>query len=109
MRKQNPFAVLIFFIIFCLGAGLAYAMFETSGNPQSVWVGIVAFVIAVVFSLAIKVANQWERAVVLRLGKFHCLRGPGLFFIVPIIDSIPYWIDIRVITTSSVLSKKKKR
>jgi regulator of protease activity HflC (stomatin/prohibitin superfamily) len=38
--------------------------------------------------------------VVLRLGSFHALKEPGLFFIIPIIDSIPYWIDIRVITTS---------
>jgi regulator of protease activity HflC (stomatin/prohibitin superfamily) len=37
--------------------------------------------------------------VILRLGQFHSLRGPGLFFIVPVIDSIPYWIDTRVITT----------
>jgi regulator of protease activity HflC (stomatin/prohibitin superfamily) len=37
--------------------------------------------------------------VVLRLGRFHSLKGPGLFFIIPIIDTIPYWIDTRVITT----------
>ena len=36
----------------------------------------------------------------MRLGKFHALKGRGLFFIVPIIDTIPYWIDTRVITTS---------
>jgi regulator of protease activity HflC (stomatin/prohibitin superfamily) len=47
-----------------------------------------------------KVAFQWNRAIVLRLGKYHSLRGPGLFFIIPIIDNIPYWIDIRVISTS---------
>ena len=38
----------------------------------------------------------WERALVLRLGKFRALRGPGLFFIIPIIDTVPYWIDTRV-------------
>jgi regulator of protease activity HflC (stomatin/prohibitin superfamily) len=45
------------------------------------------------------VADQWDRAVILRLGKFHALKGPGLFFMIPVVDSIPYWIDIRVITT----------
>jgi regulator of protease activity HflC (stomatin/prohibitin superfamily) len=45
------------------------------------------------------VADQWDRAVILRLGKFHALKGPGLFFIIPVIDAIPYWIDTRVITT----------
>src|SRR5215216_5011094 len=48
---------------------------------------------------ALKVASQWEKAVVLRLGKFHALRGPGIFWIIPIIDSIPSWIDHRVMVT----------
>ena len=100
MRKQNPFAILIFFVIFGLGAGLAYAVFAVCENLQSVWIGIGALILAVIVSCAIKVADQWEKAVVLRLGKFHSLRGPGLFLIVPVIDSVPYWIDIRVITTS---------
>ena len=51
-------------------------------------------------SLAIKVADQWDKAVILRLGKFRSLQGPGLFFIIPVIDSIAYWIDTRVITAS---------
>jgi regulator of protease activity HflC (stomatin/prohibitin superfamily) len=59
-----------------------------------------AFIIALVVASAIQVADQWDKAVVLRLGQFHALRGPGLFFIIPVIDSIPYWIDIRVLTTS---------
>src|SRR5207248_5997095 len=46
-----------------------------------------------------KIARQWERAVVLRLGKFIGLRGPGLFWIIPFVDSISTWIDQRVITT----------
>lgn len=48
---------------------------------------------------ALKVANQWEKAVVLRLGKFRGLRGPGPFWIVPIVDTIPSWIDHRVMVT----------
>lgn len=54
---------------------------------------------------AIKVAAQWEKAVVLRLGKFHALRGPGLFWIIPIIDSIPSWIDHRVMVTPFAAQK----
>lgn len=49
---------------------------------------------------ALKVANQWEKAVVLRLGKFHGLKGPGMFWIIPIVDSATAWIDHRVIVTS---------
>ncbi len=54
---------------------------------------------------ALKVANQWEKAVVLRLGKFQKLAGPGLFWIIPIIDSIPTWIDHRVMVTPFAAQK----
>jgi regulator of protease activity HflC (stomatin/prohibitin superfamily) len=47
----------------------------------------------------LKVASQWEKAIVLRLGKFHALRGPGAFWIIPIFDAIPSWIDHRVMVT----------
>ena len=47
-----------------------------------------------------RVAQQWERAVVLRLGRFAGLRGPGLFWIVPFVDSVSSWIDQRTITTT---------
>ena len=53
----------------------------------------------------LKVAAQWEKAVVLRLGKFHALRGPGLFWIVPIMDTIPSWIDHRVMVTPFAAQK----
>jgi regulator of protease activity HflC (stomatin/prohibitin superfamily) len=72
---------------------------------NKVSIGIGAFIIALLVSLAIKIADQWNRAVVLRLGRFHSLRGPGLFFIIPVIDTIPYWIDIRVNTTSFTAEK----
>jgi regulator of protease activity HflC (stomatin/prohibitin superfamily) len=76
-------------------------LLNRSGNvTASTSVFITAFVVAGIVSAATKVADQWDRAVVLRLGKFRSLQGPGLFFIVPIIDAIPYWIDTRVITTS---------
>ncbi len=48
---------------------------------------------------AIQVARQWEKAVVLRMGKMRGLRGPGLFWIVPILDSITTWVDQRVMVT----------
>jgi regulator of protease activity HflC (stomatin/prohibitin superfamily) len=101
MRKQSSFAVLIFLLISGLGLGLAYATFRATGNPrQSTSIAVAGFIIAIIVSSAIKIADQWEKAVVLRLGKFYSLRGPGLFFIIPIIDSVVYWIDIRVITTT---------
>ena len=56
--------------------------------------------IGIYILFALKVANQWEKAVVLRLGKFHGLKGPGMFWIIPIVDSATSWIDHRVIVTS---------
>jgi regulator of protease activity HflC (stomatin/prohibitin superfamily) len=101
MRQINYFAALIFFVILGIGAGLVFLIFKLSGNiTGSTWTGIIFFLIAITVSCAIKIANQWERAVVLRLGHYYALKGPGLFFIIPVIDNIPYWIDIRVITTT---------
>jgi regulator of protease activity HflC (stomatin/prohibitin superfamily) len=74
--------------------------YDASNVATSTIIMVSAFVVALLISIAIKIANPWERAVVLRLGRFQSLRGPGLFFIIPILDTIPYWIDTRVITTS---------
>jgi regulator of protease activity HflC (stomatin/prohibitin superfamily) len=60
---------------------------------------IVLILIGTYIMLAIKIASQWEKAVVLRLGKFHGLKGPGLFWIIPIVDTIANWIDNRVMVT----------
>jgi len=56
--------------------------------------------IGVVASQSPKVAQQWERAILLRLGRYRGMQGPGLFFIVPFLDSVSAWIDQRTITTS---------
>jgi hypothetical protein len=66
-------------------------------NPAGVIVGLILGLLA---GVSPKIARQWERAVVLRLGRYTGLRGPGLFWIVPFVDTIPAWIDQRVITTS---------
>jgi len=105
MKSNSSFAGLIFFVILCIGIALAYAMYRVSANVNAIWIGVSAFAIALLVSSAIKIADQWVRAVILRLGRFHSLRGPGMFFIIPIVDAIPYWIDTRVITTSFTAEK----
>jgi regulator of protease activity HflC (stomatin/prohibitin superfamily) len=100
MRNQNSFPVIIFFVILGIGIVWARMAFDASNVATSTIIMVSAFVVALLISIAIKIANPWERAVVLRLGRFQSLRGPGLFFIIPILDTIPYWIDTRVITTS---------
>ncbi|RAK56263.1 slipin family protein [Phenylobacterium soli] len=65
------------------------------------WIGVGAVLILTgVLTLAsLKMANQWERAIVLRLGKLHKVAGPGLFVIVPVIDQVSSWVDQRIQTT----------
>jgi regulator of protease activity HflC (stomatin/prohibitin superfamily) len=66
-------------------------------NPGGAIVGVL---LGLLLAQSPKIARQWERAVVLRLGKFIGLRGPGLFWIIPFVDNISTWIDQRVITTA---------
>ena len=100
MKQQNrSFAILISFVILAIGAALAYVRFRVVDNVGAVAIGVGAVVLALIVAATIQVADQWDRAVVLRLGHFHALKGPGLFFIIPVVDAIPYWIDTRVITT----------
>jgi regulator of protease activity HflC (stomatin/prohibitin superfamily) len=99
MRSTSSFATLVFLVICGIGGGLAFAVRSPTSPAPSLVIGGLSFALAVVACLSIRVADQWDIAVVLRLGKFHGQKGPGLFFIIPVIDSIPYWIDTRVITT----------
>jgi regulator of protease activity HflC (stomatin/prohibitin superfamily) len=100
MRKTNALPWLVFVVIAGIGLAFAYLAYSRSAYEEGAAIGIVAFGIAVVVSYSIKIADQWERVVVLRLGRFRSLEGPGLFFIIPIVETVPYWIDIRVITSS---------
>jgi regulator of protease activity HflC (stomatin/prohibitin superfamily) len=100
MRNPSPLPGLIFIIIFVAGLGLAYANMSPESPAASVSIGVLSFIVAAIVANAVKVADQWERVVVLRLGKFRSLEGPGLFFIVPIIETVPYRIDTRVITST---------
>lgn len=105
MRTRSSFSSLIFFVIIIIGAILAYSSHNAGSSTAAVWIGIAFFVAAIIISASIKVADQWEKSVILRLGKFHSLGGPGLFFMVPVIDQVAYWIDTRVITTAFTAEK----
>jgi len=91
----RPNIVAIFVVAAPILAGLA--MLIVTGNP--LWF-IAGILIGLVLMQSPKIAKQWEKAVVLRLGRFVGLHGPGLFWILPFIDTVSSWIDQRVITTS---------
>jgi regulator of protease activity HflC (stomatin/prohibitin superfamily) len=100
MKTTDSFATLIFVVILSIGVGLTFAMYGISANWESISILIGVFITALLIFSAIRIADQWNRAVVLRLGRFRAVKGPGLFFIVPIIDTVPYLIDTRVITAT---------
>jgi regulator of protease activity HflC (stomatin/prohibitin superfamily) len=82
----------VFFICLALGLGVSALL----NNPAPI---VTAAVIGLYFLFAIKVAEQWQKAAVLRLGRYIGLRGPGMFFIIPVIDSISKYVDQRVRVT----------
>ena len=100
MRKSNSLSTLIFVLVLAIGLVLAYSLFWSENQPAAAATVIIAALIAFVVSYSVRVADQWERVVVLRLGRFRALKGPGLFFIIPVIETVPFWIDTRVITSA---------
>ena len=109
MQRTSSLSTLLFILILAAGIALAYGAYGPNATTGSVTIVAVAFLAAVIVARAVCVANAWQRAVVLRLGKFRALRGPGLFGIIPIIDTIPYWLDIRVLASSFKAEKTLTR
>jgi regulator of protease activity HflC (stomatin/prohibitin superfamily) len=94
-----PIAVFIFTIcMIILTLGSVYLDGKASDTAIGAWV-IVWLLIGIYILFALKVASQWEKGVVLRLGKIKGLKGPGLFWIIPIIDAVSTWVDHRVMVT----------
>ena len=91
--RVNIVATLLFIAPTLLGVVLSVL----AENPVGVIAGAI---IGLLVAMSPKIAKQWERAVVLRLGKYTGLKGPGLFWIVPFIDTITVYVDQRTITTN---------
>ncbi len=92
------FVAIVFYLIAILGAIGMDAVLHIAAGWILVYL-VVMILAGLYFMYAIQVASQWEKAVVLRFGKFHRLAGPGFFWIIPIIDTIANWIDHRVMVT----------
>jgi regulator of protease activity HflC (stomatin/prohibitin superfamily) len=100
MKQNSSFAALIVVLMLGLGGAIAFGLHRVSADGAAIVVLACAVGFAYIAASGIKVADQWNKAVVLRLGKFRSLEGPGLFLIIPLVESIPYWIDTRVLTSS---------
>jgi len=100
-KLVNSVSLAVFFIIEALVIAAGVLMGEELDVSDG-WVAafiVAGSLIATYLLFAIKIADQWEKAVLLRLGKFSGLKGPGRFLIIPIVDAIPKWIDHRVMVT----------
>ena len=89
---MNPITLFVVVVLVVLGAGAEAAIPGLSGAPF--------FVAAVVVALSLKMANTWQKFVILRAGKLQGVKGPGLFFILPIVDNVVAVIDERIQTTA---------
>jgi regulator of protease activity HflC (stomatin/prohibitin superfamily) len=97
-RGANAPAGLLAVIFVGLGA-FAFQQGVSRYGPGLYWIGALLILAGVLTPMALKMANQWERAVVLRLGRLQAVRGPGMCLIVPFIDDISSWLDQRIQTT----------
>jgi regulator of protease activity HflC (stomatin/prohibitin superfamily) len=99
--QVNGVAILVFLILMLVSSGAAVWM--ALERVKVLWIIgelLVLNIIGLYILLAFKVAEQWEKAIHLRLGRFIGLKGPGPFWIIPVVDTIPAWIDHRVMVTS---------
>jgi len=103
-KKQgqvNGVAVFIFLILVMISS--IAAIWMSIEKMKVLWIVVELLVLNILgfyVLLAFKVADQWEKAIHLRLGRFIGLKGPGPFWIIPIVDTLPAWIDHRVMVTS---------
>lgn len=106
LKGLNGFAATLCVIVMIIAVILAPLM-SLAGVPTG-WIAItviVLFLIGIYIFLALRIANQWEKAIVLRLGRFNGLKGPGPFWIIPIVDSISAMVDHRVMVTPFTAEK----
>ncbi|HQT68270.1 MAG: membrane protease subunit, stomatin/prohibitin [Rhodospirillales bacterium 20-60-12] len=88
---MNPITVFIALVLAFIGLGLSAALTPLIGG--------IFILLAVIVLFSLKMAKSWERFVILRAGRFHGVKGPGLFAIVPVLDSVTAVIDERIQTT----------
>jgi hypothetical protein len=100
--KSNGLAILLFLVL----AGMSIYAFMGFNSP---WISAGLGLLSILAGWSLRVAKQWERVVVLRLGRFQRLAGPGIFFIIPVVDEVPIWIDLRVRTTFFAAEKTLTR
>ncbi|MFH0984035.1 MAG: SPFH domain-containing protein [Candidatus Omnitrophota bacterium] len=93
---NNPISALIFFVLLIVGFLLGAPLFMAN-QGLGAFLGMIWFFISMVIASGVQMAAQWEKGVIFQLGKFSRISGPGLFFVIPIIEEARK-IDMRVLT-----------
>ena len=68
--------------------------------PLQIVLIVVIVIVLLIVARSLRIASEWQRAVVLRLGRFHKVKGPGLYLVFPIVDSVAQVVDLRIQTTT---------
>ena len=96
-KEFNPISIAVLVLLIGLIAIIHFHDELLSNKDIIPWlVALIGVIFALLIASAIKIADQWEKAVILRMGKFIGLKGPGLFLIIPVIDRVDKYIDQRV-------------
>ena len=92
----NRLAAFLALLVIALGVAVAVL---GEGQPVAITAAVILFVIGAFIPQSLMMASQWERAVVLRMGRLQSIQGPGVFWILPILDRVAAWVDQRIQTT----------
>jgi len=99
IKAKDYTIVLLRLIILVITAAVIFFIYSMPEKPQDLiemHIGISVFIVVFILVFSIRKADEWERAIVLRFGKFRKVKGPGLFFLVPLADRVAKLVDIRI-------------
>lgn len=96
---MSPITLTLMVVLFLCGLGFGGFAFPLNGSLHPIY-AVPFFAAAIVVGLSLKMANTWEKFVVLRAGKLQGVRGPGLFMVIPVVDRVVAIIDERIQTTA---------
>ena len=94
-NAANVFSAFVFIIVFALVAVIGYLI----ASAMNIWVLCIGFALATIAIFTVHIASQWERDVILRLGAFNRMAGPGPYFTIPFIEHVALKADLRTMLT----------
>lgn len=94
-NAPQVFSAIVFVITFILVMGIYYMI----SGEANIWSLCLGFAIAIIVTSSVRIASQWERVIILRLGSYNRTAGPGLFFIIPFIEHVTLRADMRIMLT----------